>query len=126
MVSRISVEFIKEVHGLAILSGKNDESDLVGLVRDEATLFFIADRSNTIVDKVKRASFLLFSIANYHPFVDGNKRTAVLVAELVLGQDLSIKATAEELNIAVRKIGSPDGNLEYTEKWLEDNIEKIC
>jgi len=124
MVSKISVEFIKEVHRTAILI-KDDESYLMDLVRDEATLFFIADRSNTIYDLIKRASFLLFSIANYHPFVDGNKRTAVLVAELVLGQDYSIKATAEELNDAIRGISSPDGTLERAEEWLEENIEKM-
>ncbi|NLB69107.1 MAG: Fic family protein [Lentisphaerae bacterium] len=125
MASKISVELIKEVHMAAILSGKEDETDLMNLVRDEATLFFIADRSNIIRDSVKQASFLLFNIANRHPFVDGNKRTAVLVAELVLGADYSINVTAEELNDAVRKISAPDGNLECTERWLRNNINKI-
>lgn len=125
MVSRITVELIKEVHRSAILSGFNDESSLIDLVRDEGTLFFISERSNSIESTVGRASFLLFSIAHYHPFVEGNKRTAVLVAELVLGPHLHIDADEHELNRAIRKIGSEVGTNECAEKWLKKYVKKI-
>jgi len=35
----------------------------------------------------RRAALALHAIASQHPFVDGNKRTALIVAENILGQN---------------------------------------
>lgn len=125
MKSKITIELIKEVHRAAILSGSRDESLLLDIVRDEGTLHYISERSNGISDDTERAAFALFSISNYHPFTEGNKRTAVLVAELALGPGLFIDADAEELNAAVRKIGSEYGTLELAVKWMKEHVKRI-
>jgi len=124
MASKITVNMIKEIHRAAIISGSRDEMSLIDLVRDEGTLFYIADKANKIDDEIERASFMLFSIAYLHPFVEGNKRTAVLAAEIALGPDLFIDADAEELNAAVRRIGSHLGTIEHTKEWMKTHVRK--
>jgi len=54
------------------------------VVRDYGTLEFICDRCNTENDLIERAAMGLFYIANYHPFFDANKRTALLTATTIL------------------------------------------
>ena len=116
---------IKEIHREAIVSGEHDETYYIDLVRDEGTLEYISERLEDIDDCIQRAAFVLFSVANYHPFTEGNKRTAVLLAEVVLGANLSIDVDADGLNKAVRRIGSPEGSSECTEKWLRKHIKRI-
>ena len=106
-------------------AGGIQEPSFLIILCDAAATSHVCEGDRRNLGPGKQASFLLFNIANRHPFVDGNKRTAVLVAELVLGADYSINVTAEELNDAVRKISAPDGNLECTERWLRNNINKI-
>ena len=76
----ITVDFLMEIHRYAIESGGGDETKLKDAVLYLGTLEYIADRANRIQNELDRAAFLLHSVANYHPFVEGNKRTAFLLA----------------------------------------------
>jgi len=122
MAFEITGEFIKKIHEYAIDAGVHDESSLRCLTRDEGTIEYIADKSCEFINIVEKASFCLFSIANYHPFVEGNKRTAILVAEVILGNHLHIDVNGEELNGFVRKIATPDGTYEETLIWMQSNV----
>lgn len=73
-----------------------------------------------------KAAALLHSLAANHPFVDGNKRTAVLCAELFLlvnGWEIEASDEAlEELTMAVAR-----GELEVEEIaiWLEQRLVEL-
>lgn len=115
---------IMKIHERAILSGLNNESDLINAVRDMGTIEYIADKCNEIDDVVEKSAFALFAIANYHPFVEANKRTSVIVAEVLLGKNLTIDVTGEELDRFIRHLASPDGTVEEAHKWISDNLKE--
>lgn len=79
-----SSEDLMALHRFAIGSAAQDESALRDTVRDQGTLDYIADKASYIGDRIDRAAWLMWSIANYHPFAEGNKRTAYLAAQSVL------------------------------------------
>jgi death on curing protein len=56
-------------------------------VLSESTLHFMIYRVNKIRDIFRRSALVLDAIGSQHPFVNGNKRTALVVAENVLGQE---------------------------------------
>lgn len=77
----------------------------------------------TIFDK---AAALLQSLLMNHPFVDGNKRTALTSAGLFLkinGYTL-VNAKKEEVEFAVR-VDNEHLSLEEIASWLEKNSTKI-
>lgn len=80
------------------------------------------DLYSTIFDK---AAALLHSILKNHPFVDGNKRTALASAGLMLklnGCNL-LNKHKDELDFAL-KVEKGNLSLEEIAKWLEKNSEK--
>ena len=124
-MNRISVEKLKLIHGIAIDSGIiPSEQSIKDLVRDEGTLFFIAERASKISENKKCAAFLIHSIATLHPFIEANKRTAVLSAEFVMIDEI-IDVSKDELNKFIRNVAS--GNVKEKEvlKWIESNAVSI-
>lgn len=99
----------------------------IGLVesavgRTQAT-FDGKDLYESIFDK---AAALLQSLLKNHPFVDGNKRTALTAAGSFLkinGWNI-INNHKEEVAFAV-KVDNQNLTLEQISKWLKDNSEKI-
>lgn len=80
------------------------------------------DLYSTIFDK---AAALLHSILKNHPFVNGNKRTALASAGLMLklnGCNL-LNKHKDELDFAL-KVEKGNLSLEEIAKWLEKNSEK--
>ena len=73
-----------------------------------------------------KAAALLQSLLKNHPFVDGNKRTALTSAGLFLKKDgyKLMNQHKEEVEFAVRV---DNGNLtvEQISKWLKDHAIKI-
>jgi len=70
---------------------------------------------------LQRASVLMHSIIRFHPFVDGNKRTALLSTDFYLhwnGYNLTIPNDADDFTIAVAKC---ERNLNDILRWLERN-----
>lgn len=81
---------------------------------------------NQVVSLTRLAAAYAYGIAKNHPFVDGNKRTAYVVARTFLvvnGYD--IKAAPEEKYITVLKLA--EGNLTEEElaAWLESKANKL-
>ena len=95
---------------------------------DESLISVCVERHKTRVfgktfypHTLQRAAGLMHSIINFHPFVDGNKRTALLSTDFYLhwnGYDFIIPNDADEFTISVAK-GEQD--LNDILRWLERN-----
>ncbi|CAN5393305.1 type II toxin-antitoxin system death-on-curing family toxin [soil metagenome] len=70
------------------------------------------------------AACYAFGIANNHPFIDGNKRTAFMAAYTFLG-DNGLELTAPEADAAVMTLGLADKSVteESYAQWLRDNTK---
>jgi death-on-curing protein len=70
----------------------------------------------------QRAAAIAEAIVRNHPFNDGNHRTALAAAELVLGlQDIRLVASADEKRDAIRGLGIGRISLDEFGAWLEQN-----
>jgi death-on-curing protein len=120
-VEFITVGELKKIHRRLIDVGPEDEAPLRDAVRDEATLDFIAIGANKIADPLERAAFLLHRIATWHPFFEGNKRTAFTAADgtLRVYSKMRINESPEKIDVFIRSVAS--GKTEETEvvSWLE-------
>ncbi len=73
-------------------------------------------------DIYSKASALMHSLLLNHPFIDGNKRTAVVSCIVFLEiNGTSLKISQEELIETALKIESKEWNLERLSSWLKDN-----
>ena len=87
------------------------------LARARATL----DRKELYPDLWTKAAALMHSLIRNHPFVDGNKRTALTAAGLFLelnGHRLS--ATDEAVLEFTRQVATGGIELEALARWLEE------
>ena len=95
-------------------------------IRDEGTLELLvykANRENTVC---RRAALILHTIAVQHPFFDGNKRTALVVAEKVLDDEgYYLDAEAEEKVGLMLNIAEYKGSIKTIEKWIKEKAKKI-
>jgi len=95
-------------------------------IRDEGTLELLvykANRENTVF---RRAALILHTIAVQHPFFDGNKRTALVVAEKVLDDEgYYLDAEAEEKVGLMLNIAEYKGSIKTIEKWIKEKARKI-
>ena len=115
------------IHRKAIQSASHDESSLIDAVRDEGTLDHIIERCGSIDDPLERASGYLWCISNWHPFVEGNKRTSWLAAQASLDGKVIVCDDEEKFDRVIRSIAAGeipeneiDGIFEYC---LEDCSE---
>lgn len=70
----------------------------------------------------ERAAAIAEAIARTHPFNDGNHRTALAAAELVLGlQGLRLVVLPEDKLRSIRTLGSGALVLQDFAVWLEQN-----
>jgi len=107
----------------ALLSGTRDNSLLESAVNTPFQTFMGEDLYASIYDK---AAQLCYGIANNHPFIDGNKRTALhsMYVYLIIN-GLDITASEQEVENVIIDIAS--GKMPATElsEWLQDNTVKI-
>lgn len=101
-------------------------------VRDEHLLASLAERPKTAFGGTEQFSTLftkaasyLEAIAQYHVFVDGNKRTALSVASIFLranGYEIELPVEESEqfmIDAVVKKL-----SVEEIAQWLEQNSKK--
>ncbi len=117
-------DFHKELKkNSTLLSGTRDNSLLESAVNTPFQTFMGADLYVSIYDK---AAQLCYGIANNHPFIDGNKRTALhsMYVYLIIN-GLDITASEQEVENVIIDIAS--GKMPATElsKWLQDNTVEI-
>lgn len=92
------------------------------LARPQAS-FMGEDLYQTIFDK---AAALIHSLLLNHPFIDANKRTAMVSGSRLLhanGWDL--KVAQEEFREAALKIESKEWDLEQISQWLKEHAVRL-
>jgi len=104
-------------------SGVRDENLLASAVNTPFQTFMGNDLYPSLYDK---AAQLCYGIANNHPFMDGNKRTALhsmYVYLIINGFD--IMATQQDVENMIIDVAA--GNMTNTElvQWLQKNIVEI-
>lgn len=104
-------------------SGIRDENLLASAVNTPFQTFMGNDLYPSIYDK---AAQLCYGIANNHPFIDGNKRTALhsmYVYLIINGYD--IIATQQDVENLIINVAA--GRMPTTElsKWLQNNTVEI-
>jgi len=73
----------------------------------------------------RKAAVLLESIANYHVFVDGNKRTAFTATAYFLHiNGYKLTATNKAVEKTIISVATKHINLDALEAWIEKHIEK--
>jgi len=78
-------------------------------------------------DLAELAAAYLFGIAKNHPFVDGNKRTALAAADLFLHfNGFSLEADQDDLTQLVLMVAAGDIDEEGAAAFFRDHIEPIA
>jgi len=116
-MSGLSVETVIEIHDDII----EDFGGVRG-VRDLATIenliYYRLDRKSIIFNK---ASIALHSICTEHPFVDGNKRTAFVIADNLLKEGgYCIQASNDEVVEFMLEVAQYIHTTESVEKWIKE------
>jgi len=120
----LTVDKIVEIQFRIIeVSEEEEDKGMAGLIRDCGTLDFLVDRVNSIDDPYQKAARLLYTIAAHHPFFQGNKRTALIVAELILTLEVGSYITADEevIDLFVCEVASYLHEPEDIESWIRRN-----
>ena len=73
-----------------------------------------------------KAAALMESLIQNHPFVDGNKRTGLAAAGILLERN-SYRLTADNAQVFDLTMGVACGNVGHKEisRWLEENTERL-
>lgn len=103
--------------------GLRDAKALASLVVTPQAVLFGRELYRSVHKKA--AVYLHHCIAD-HPFIDGNKRTAVtLTGVFLLRNDVWLRAAPQELeNIAVQ-IATDHWDIVHIARWLQENTEEI-
>lgn len=125
---QFTIQDIYELHNqleeaFVLSSGVRDENLLASAVNTPFQTFMGNDLYPSIYDK---AAQLCYGIANNHPFIDGNKRTALhsmYVYLIINGYDI----TASQQDVENLIINVAAGNITNTELayWLKVNTKEI-
>jgi death-on-curing protein len=117
----LTVEKIIEIHNEIILRYDGAHGILAG-----STLHYMVFRVSRINDVFKRAAAILHAIGSQHPFVDGNKRTALVVAENILGrQGYYIAADENTIVEFMLAVASYRYETDEIEQWLKVHVKTI-
>jgi death-on-curing protein len=99
-------------------------------IRDSATLYYLVEAINHETDLFRKAAQALF-LAERHPFWDGQKRTAFVLADNILrerGYCFDKKDKAEIMRVMVRiaQYTCPEGEeIDTIAKWLKKTVVRL-
>lgn len=83
----------------------------------------VFDGNELYTDIHDKASALLESLINNHPFVDGNKRTGITAAAMFLQiNNYSLTVSNQELESFVLSVASGGQTFESIAEWIRKNI----
>jgi death on curing protein len=75
-----------------------------------------------LLDKI---AVLIHSIINFHPFADGNKRTALIAADVCLKLNgIRLKSTPD-VEPFFWSIARGEQSIENIKDWLNNSVEKV-
>lgn len=99
-------------------------------IRDSATLYYLVEAINHETDLFRKAAQALF-LAERHPFWDGQKRTAFVLADYILremGYCFDKKDKAEIMRVMVRiaQYTCPEEEeIDTIAKWLKKMVVRL-
>lgn len=121
--SRLCVENIKALHREIILgSGNPNDRGLEDAVRDDMGLQRLCDQTVFEKDPFRMAAFALESIALFHPFAEGNKRTAFAVAMAILKDSGYRLADSLDTSSFVIEVSMGLHNVDEIAQWFRENV----
>lgn len=123
--SEVTVDYLMMVHRFAIESTRTDELWLSDLVRSDADLYFTCEKISATADMYERSAIGLYNIACNHPFVEGNKRTALMLCENLLDDDLFINTEEKEIFEFVREVACGKYEIDEIMRWLRKNTGRL-
>lgn len=121
---QLAVEDIIYIHSEILkisggLSGVRDIGLLESAVNKPHMHVFGVESYRTIYAK---AAAILESIALFHPFVDGNKRTAMASADFYLFLNgINLQMTNEEYVTFMLRVVQEKTKVPYISRWLEEH-----
>jgi death on curing protein len=118
----ISLKDVDQIHKLLIdtFGGSHGIRDLPALLSALARPFQTFDNKELYPTPIDKAASLLESVVSNHPFIDGNKRTAYVLARLSLLQNgMDIKASQHDKYEFVMSIASGKMRFEEIVSWIE-------
>jgi death-on-curing protein len=121
----IDIKEVLSIHEILIekFGGGSGVRDMNGLHAAISRPFSTFDTVELYPEPLDKATALVESIVNNHPFVDGNKRTGyVLMRLLLMKQGFDIKASQEEKYSFVIAIASGHYKTEDIRKWIQEHL----
>ena len=113
----LTVEKIIEIHD-EVIANYEGTSGLLS----EATLDYLVYRLNREKRVLRRAALAMHAIGSQHPFIDGNKRTALIVSENILGQEgLYLNLDDDRIVEFMLGVASYKFRPEEIEQWIQDH-----
>lgn len=101
--------------------GVRDENLLESAIFQPFASYGGADLHPTIFDK---SAALLRSLVKNHPFVDGNKRTAIAATQIILEEsNYSFKASINLTYDFLNQIATQDISVERIATWLKNHTQ---
>ena len=95
-------------------------------MRDEATVEWLLLEIESLEDVFDKAATVLQKIATRHPFTQGNKRTAVVFANMILIMaGFEIDVSPSKLNTDIRELINANWSVDAVYDWLKENSVKI-
>jgi death-on-curing protein len=117
----LTSEKILEIHKLIISNFGGVDGVLC-----QGTIDYLIDQINAESDPFRKAALALHIVANCHPFLDGNKRSAFQIAELILGcEGYAITASEEIIIQMLLRIASYQCQADDVKNWLLKNTDML-
>ena len=125
----LTIEIVREIHDEAVkifggLHGIRDETLLASAVFAPQSSF---GGKSPYVDLIDVAAAYLFYLGRNHPFLDGNKRTAMAAAVVFLRLNgFDPAADSDDWERLVLDVASGKIDREQTTRWLRKLVRKMA
>ncbi len=126
MMKWIDLDTVLEIHCRVIEStggsnGVRDKNALDSAIYSPLATF---DKQELYPDIIEKVAVLLYNIASNHPFIDGNKRTAFVIALTVLATNgYALKFTQAEVVSFMLNVASGGSNYQQITNWFKAHLK---
>jgi death-on-curing protein len=104
-------------------AGLRDEALLESALARPQQLHAHGDRAPDLADL---AAALAYGLARNHPFVDGNKRTALAAMIVFLGLNgVDLAASQEEVTAVILSLAAGEITEELLARWIADHMKPL-